>query len=250
MRLNFRRAIVVGASSGIGAALARQLVAGGAQVALVARRAGELDRVARSIAKENSGGARVYAHDVTDFDSTPQLFERIVAELGGVDLVAYAAGVMPAIDESEYSFVKERAMVDVNLLGAMAWLNLAAARFEAQRSGTLIGLSSIAGERGRRGNPAYCATKAALTTYLEALRNRLSRYGVNVVTIKPGFVDTAMTRGKPGLFWLISSERAAKISLAAARRNVGASGFVPWRWSLVALVVRLLPSFIFRRLDF
>ena len=84
-------------------------------------------------------------------------------------------------------------MVAVNLLGAMAWMEPVAARFEAARAGTLVGISSIAGVRGRRGNPAYTATKAALTTYLEALRNRCSRYGVNVVTVKPGFVDTAMT---------------------------------------------------------
>ena len=140
-------------------------------------------------------------------------------------------------------------MVEVNLLGAMAWFNLAGARFEAQRSGTLVGISSIAGERGRRGNPGYGASKAALTTYLESLRNRLSRYGVNVVTIKPGFVDTAMTRGKKGLAGMISPDRAAKKTLALARRGKSANGFVPGGWALVAAVVRTIPSFVFRRLN-
>jgi NAD(P)-dependent dehydrogenase (short-subunit alcohol dehydrogenase family) len=113
-----------------------------------------------------------------------------------------------------------------------------------------LGISSIAGERGRRGNPAYCTTKAALTTYLESLRNRCSRYGVNVVTIKPGFVDTAMTRGMKGLFWLISAEKAAKQSLALARKGKSGAAFVPSRWALVAFIVRSLPSFIFRKLNF
>jgi NAD(P)-dependent dehydrogenase (short-subunit alcohol dehydrogenase family) len=141
-------------------------------------------------------------------------------------------------------------MVEVNLLGAVAWLDLAAPYFEAQRSGTIVGISSIAGERGRRGNPVYCTSKAALTTFLESLRNRLSRYGVNVVTIKPGFVETAMTRGKQGLFWLISPAEAAEQVLALARRGSSASGFVPRRWGLVAWVVRNLPSFVFRKLNF
>jgi NAD(P)-dependent dehydrogenase (short-subunit alcohol dehydrogenase family) len=140
-------------------------------------------------------------------------------------------------------------MIEVNLLGAMAWMNLAAARFEAARGGTIVGISSIAGERGRRGNPAYCTSKAALTVYLEALRNRLARYGVNVVTIKPGFVDTAMTRGMKGLFWLVSPEQASSRSLALARRGTGASAFVPARWALVAMIIRAIPSFVFRRMN-
>jgi NAD(P)-dependent dehydrogenase (short-subunit alcohol dehydrogenase family) len=138
----------------------------------------------------------------------------------------------------------------VNLLGAMAWMNLAAARFEAARAGTIIGISSVAGERGRRGNPAYCTSKAALSTYLESLRNRCSRYGVNVVTVKPGFVDTAMTRGKQGLFWLISPDEAARQSLALAERGKSASGYVPARWAPLMAAVRQVPSLVFRRLNF
>jgi short-subunit dehydrogenase len=183
-------------------------------------------------------------------DEVPELFERIERELGGIDGLIYAAGVMPKIEESEYAFEKDRAMVTVNVLGAMAWMNQAAARFEAARAGTILGISSIAGERGRRGNPAYCATKAALSTYLESLRNRCSRYGVNVVTIKPGFVDTALTRGMKGLFWLISAEKAAKTSLSLARKGNSRAAFVPSRWALVAFIVRSLPSFIFRKLNF
>ncbi len=246
MTARLNKVVVVGASSGIGEAIARQLAQQGADVAIVARRQSELER----LAAERPGKLRPYAHDVANVDEVPELFERIERELGGIDGLIYAAGVMPKIEESEYAFEKDRAMVTVNLLGAMAWMNQAAARFEAARSGTILGISSIAGERGRRGNPAYCATKGALSTYLESLRNRCSRYGVNVVTIKPGFVDTAMTRGMKGLFWLISAEKAAKTALALARKGKSAAAFVPSRWALVAFVVRNLPSFIFRKLNF
>lgn len=227
-----------------------QLAQEGTTVALVARRQDALERVAQTIATTTRAKALVFASDATRYDDVPVLFDRICAELGGLDLIVYAAGVMPSIDEGEYDFEKDRAMIEVNVLGMMAWCNPAAARFEAQKRGTIAGISSIAGERGRRGNPAYCTSKAAATTYLESLRNRLSRYGVNVVTVKPGFVDTQMTRGKPGLFWLVSPEYVAERTVSLARRGGGPSAFVPKRWALVALIIRWIPSFLFRRLNF
>lgn len=244
--MSFDHVVIVGASSGIGAALARQLARGGANVAIVGRRQKELDEVAAA----GSGRIRAYVADTRTFDEIPHLFQRIVEDLGGLDTLVYAAGVMPRVEEGEYDFHTDQAIVDVNLLGAMAWMNLAVPRFEAARTGTVVGISSIAGERGRRKNPAYCASKAALTTYLEALRNRCSRYGVNVVTIKPGFVDTAMTRGQSGLFWLVSADEAAKQIIRLMARASSASAFVPARWGAVALVVRSIPSWVFRRLNF
>lgn len=246
----FRRAIVVGASSGIGEAIARELAAAGSRVALLGRRESELQRVVRAIRESGKGEAYAHPHDVANFAEVPELFDAIVDELDGLDMIVYAAGYMPDIAEGEYSFAKDKAVMDVNLLGAIAWMNPAAAHFEAQRRGTIAGISSIAGERGRRGNPAYCTAKSALSTYLESLRNRLARYGVNVVTIKPGFVDTAMTKGKKGLFWLISPEKAAMASMKLIRRGTGAEGFIPMRWSLVAMVVRNIPSFVFRKMNF
>lgn len=249
MSVVMTRAIVVGASSGIGAAIAKELAATGARVALVARREHELAVVATSFGDAARERTRTYTHDVTRFDDTAALFERICEDLVGLDTLVYAAGVMPKLEEGEYAFDKDRQMIEVNLLGAMAWMNLAAARFEAARAGTIVGISSIAGERGRRGNPGYCTSKAALSTYLESLRNRLARYGVNVVTIKPGFVDTAMTRGMKGLFWLVSPEKVSSQTLSLARRGGGASAFVPARWALVAMIIRAIPSFVFRRMN-
>lgn len=245
MATSFTKVIVVGGSSGIGAEMAKQLAREGASVAVLARREHELAELAAG----GGGRIRTYVHDAANVDEVPALFERIVADLGGLDTLVYAAGVLPRVEEGEYDFQKDRAMVLVNLLGAMAWMNPAAARFEAAGAGTIIGISSVAGERGRRGSPAYCTSKAALSTYLESLRNRCTRYGVNVVTIKPGYVDTAMTRGMKGLFWLISAEEAAAQSLKLARKGTSASGFVPARWSAVALALKLIPSIVFRRLS-
>ncbi len=246
MSARLSRVVVIGASSGIGAALVRRLVKDGAEVAAVARRQDLLD----ALAAELPGKVRVYVHDVEETDEVPALWQKIDGELGGIDTLVYAAGTMPEVTEGEYAFEKDRSMIVTNVLGAMAWMNPAAARFQAQKSGSIVGISSIAGERGRRGNPAYCTSKAALTTYLESLRNRCSRYGVNVVTIKPGFVESAMTAGKGKLLWMITADEAARRTVALARKGSSASGFVPRRWWLVALIVRLLPSFVFRKLNF
>lgn len=242
MALPWQHAIVVGASSGIGAAVARVLAAGGCRVALVARRATELDALAR----ETDGLA--FVHDVTAFDEVPALFQRIARELGGLDLVIYSAGVMPAIGPSEYDFTKDKAIVDVNLLGAIAWCNEAARRFERAGAGTIVGLSSVAGDRGRRGNPVYCASKAAVDTYLEALRNRLGHRGVAVVTVKPGPVATPMTEGMDRLPLLIpAADAAAQIVAAAAKRTRWA--YVPRVWRPIMFAIRNIPSVVFQRLD-
>jgi decaprenylphospho-beta-D-erythro-pentofuranosid-2-ulose 2-reductase len=247
----FKRAVVVGASSGIGRALAEQLLAAGASVALVGRNREALDQLRITNdelrIKGPNGVAFVYQHDVRSYSEVPALFQQIAHDLGGLDLIIYNSGVMYTLDEHEYSFEKDRETIEVNVLGAFAWLDEASKRFEQTKSGTIIGISSVAGDRGRRGSPAYGTSKAALATFLESLRNRLSRFGVRVVTIKPGFIDTEMTRGKPGLFWVISAEQAAKRILHAAHRGKSTT-YVPGRWWLVSFILRCIPSFIFKHL--
>lgn len=242
-----RRAVVVGASSGIGAALVRSLARAGYEVAAVARDEGRLDRLCAEVGERGPGRARPYVHDVTDAASVRPAFDRIREELGGIDVLVYSSGVMPAVREDEFDPDIDRHIVEVNVIGAMAWLDLGAAHFQAQRSGTLVGIGSVAGERGRRGNPAYCASKAALHTFLESLRNRLSRHGVRVITIKPGPVDTPMTANAPKPM-AISAEAAAEAihdAIARGREIV----YVPRRWALIMAVVRNIPSAVFRHLS-
>lgn len=251
--LNTRpRAIIIGASSGIGAALTRRLALSGYLIAAVARRKEALDELCESINARVPGDSQVvwpYVHDVTDFEAVPQLFQEIVQDLGGLDLIVYGAAVQPPLDLQEYNFAKDEAMINTNLVGAVAWLNQAAMRFERARRGQIVGISSIAGDRGRVAGPVYNASKAGLNTYLEALRNRLSRRGVTVTTIKPGFVDTRLLENAARTFWVISPEDAAnQIHTAVLRRQQ--TVYVPKRWSAVGMIIRHIPSFIFRRLSF
>jgi NAD(P)-dependent dehydrogenase (short-subunit alcohol dehydrogenase family) len=238
-----RCALVIGASSGIGAALVRRLANEGWRVAAVARREAELAALAGEFA---DGRVRTYPHDVRRADEARPLFDRIVAELGALDAVHYAAGVMPNVREDEYELVKDKEILEVNCLGATAWLDCAAHHFERRRAGQIVGISSIAGDRGRRGNPAYHASKAWLDAFLESLRNRLARYGVSVVTIKPGYIDTAMTQGRPKLFWVLSADECARRILNACRQRATVR-YVPMRWFWVAFVIKRVPSFLMTR---
>ncbi len=246
-----RRAIVLGASSGMGAALVRQLAAEGYSVAAVARRESKLKELSASCAAsaaKSGGRVVVRAHDVGQTNEVPEVFESLVRELGGLDLVIFAAGIMPKVEPEEFDTDKDLAMLGVNLAGMIAWGNPTANYFRRQRSGTLVGISSVAGDRGRRGAPVYGTTKAAMNTYLESLRNRLSESGVHVLTIKPGFVATQMTEGMDGLFWLITPEEAAAQILSAARSSAQVR-YVPRQWWGLMTVIRCIPSFLFRKLN-
>ncbi len=243
---------MVGASSGIGAAFVRQLAGEGYRVAALARRAvklAELESECAGPAAESGGAVLSRVHDVCDTGSVTALFEELVRELGGLDLLVYAAGIMPEAEPGSYDTETDLRILEVNVGGLAAWCNPTALLFQSQREGTLIGISSIAGDRGRKGHPMYGTSKAATNTFLEALRNRLAAYGAHVCTIKPGYVDTAMTEGLDGLFWVISPEEAARQSLLAARNRINVR-YVPLRWMAVGTVLRLIPSFVSRHLNF
>ena len=245
-----KKAIVVGASSGIGAALVQELAQRGVAVAALARREEMLEAVCERANRLAGTVVRAfpYPHNVTDFDDVPTLFRRIVQDLDGLDVVFYVAGIQPAVEPQEYNFDKDAAMVGVNLLGAMAWLNEAASRFEAIGKGHIVGVSSISGDRGRAAFPGYHTSKGALTIYLESLRNRLSRCGVTVTTVKPGFVQTRLLANADKSLWVISPEEAAR-QIVEAVEDKKQTVYVPGRWRWVSLVIRNIPSFLFRRLN-
>jgi decaprenylphospho-beta-D-erythro-pentofuranosid-2-ulose 2-reductase len=241
-----RRAIVVGASSGIGEALVRRLCAQGWHVVAVARREAELSALVQGITEGRAGRADLLVHDVTQVAEVAGAFAAAVDKLGGLDAIVYNAGVMPRVAIDEYDTAKDAWMVEVNVIGAMAWLNEAARLLQTQGSGVIVGVGSVAGDRGRAGQPAYNASKAALHTYLEALRNRLSGRGVRVVTIKPGPVRTAMV-GDRKMPLMVEASAAAEV-IAASIDSGALVRYVHWAWGPIMQVIRHIPSFVFRRM--
>ncbi len=243
-----RRAILIGASSGIGAALARKLAQEGWIVAVVARRTERLAQLQAEINADGITRAIAYSHDVKHYDQVPSLLRRIVADLGGLDVFVFNAGVNLPPGPERLNAETDLEMIAVNLAGAIAWLAPVANLFQEAGQGMIVGVSSVAGDRGRYANPGYNASKAGLTAYLESLRNRLSRYGVHVLTVKPGFVNTDMLRASSGPKpFTISAERAAEeIYRAIVQRKQVI--YTPPIWSWIMLVIRHIPSFLFRRL--
>lgn len=245
-----RRAILIGASKGLGAAMARRLAREGYSLALVGRSVDLLNKICNEINQANGEvHARAYIHDVREYNQVPDLLQKAITDLGGLDLFIYNSGILLPTTPTTYEPEKDCQTMEVNVLGAIAWFNAVAPFFQSLRAGQIVGISSVAGDRGRVRNPAYNASKAALSTYLEALRNRLTRHGVHVLTVKPGFMDTEMLKSSPRTFWVISPERAADdIWKAILTRQQ--TIYTPRRWGLIMLIIRHIPSGIFRRLSF
>lgn len=227
--MNFERAIVVGGTSGIGHAIVEHLRAAGTSVAVVGR---------------SASGAQSYAHDVTETHDVAELFQKITLDLGGLDLFIYASGVMPEVGIEEFNTEKDLEIMRVNVLGAIAWINEAATRFQGTRSGTILGIGSVAGDRGRAGQPAYNASKAALATYLEAVRNRLDKLGVTVVTVKPGPVQTPMTQHLTLPKAITANQAAIKILKLAHKPG---EHYLSPVHRIIFAVIRMVPGFVFRR---
>jgi short-subunit dehydrogenase len=250
MQKKWKQAVVVGSSQGIGEALVYELARQEVSVGLVSRNSEAMKQVANKAASLSASAKFLtFSHDVTNYSEVPELFQQITKDLGGIDVIIYCAGVMPDVKLDEYNFEKDKQIIEVNLLGAMAWLDEAAKRFTSVEEGTIVGIGSIAGERGRIVSPPYHTSKAAFATYLESLRNRLSRKGVKVVTIKPGLIETEMGRKSPNRLWMITPEEAARQIIHSAQRGVVVK-YVPWKWRIMSFVLHCIPSFIFRRLSF
>ena len=247
-----KKAIVIGAAGGIGAQLARRLAREEYALALLDRNEEKLRTLCEEINQAYTETRAVfYEHDVTEYNRVPDLFRRVTADLGGIDLFVYVAGTIYFPTMDEFNFTEDHRMIEVNLLGAMAWMSEVAPVFQSMRSGQIVGVSSVAGDRGRVSNPGYNTSKAGFTCYLEALRNRLTRHGVNVITVKPGMVKTDMLKlpnaPKPTLAVTAGQAADGIWNAIQKRAQVAYVGGI-WRW--VMLVLRHIPSVIFRRLSF
>jgi short-subunit dehydrogenase len=220
----------------------------GNDVVVAGRDREDLERTAADI--RIATGRRV---DAVSFDAaaleTHAAFADDIAGRTRVLNIALVFAVMPEQDEMDRDPMKAAECIEGSLTGAISILQHFALHLETMGTGTVIAFGSVAGDRGRRKNYVYGAAKAGLHAYLSGLRNRLARKGVHVMTVKPGFIDTAMTWGKPGLFLMASPEEVARACLSAAERRKNVL-YVPWFWRWIMLVIRCIPEAIFKKLDF
>jgi len=237
-----KRAIIIGATSGIGRELAVVLARNGYALGLIGRRKELLDELVRNLATQ------VFTRQI-DISQTAEAIDalgELIQEMGGVELVVISAATGHLNPELDWHF--EKATIDTNVAGFAAMANVAFRHFEGVGRGHLVGISSIAALRGGRAAPAYNASKAFVSNYLEGLRYRAAhaRQEILVTDIQPGFVDTAMAKGE-GLFWVASAEEAARQIDRAIRRKAK-HAYVTRRWRLFAWLFRVLPDAVLARL--
>jgi short-subunit dehydrogenase len=239
------KAFITGASSGIGAALARRYAAAGSVLGLAARRSEALEALARTL----PGECAVYPLDVTDAAQLERAARDFLGRFGVPDLVIANAGVSVGTSgEAIGDVARLRRVLDVNVAGLAATLAAFAPAMRAAGSGTLCGIASVAAFRGLPGAGAYSASKSAALAWLEALRAEMAGSGVAVVAICPGYVDTPLTRVNRYRmpFLLPADDAARRIARAiAARRRLAV---IPWQMALVALLLRALPAWLYERL--
>lgn len=244
-----RRTLIVGGTSAIGEQIARQLAAQGAAICLTGRDLDRLSHIAQDLGVRGATQAIIEMLDVTDVASLEALVERAAQALGGLDTLVIAAGLLP--DQTRVSMDPSllRQAFEVNALGPMVLLNAAATRFEQQGYGSLVAIGSVAGDRGRATNAVYGAAKGALEIFMSGLRQRLSQRGVQVLLVKPGFVDTPMTIDfTKGALWA-SPERVARDIVRAIEKGKSMI-YTPWFWRWIMLIIRHIPERIFVRLRF
>ena len=242
-----KRILIIGAASAIAEAVAREFAREGAALYLVARSEQRLQDIAADL--QVRGAARIgwRVMDANDGAAHEVMLAQARTLLGGIDVALIAHGTLSDQAVCQQSVERMRQEFETNALSAMALCTRLANDFETQRSGTLAVISSVAGDRGRGSNYVYGAAKAAVSVFLSGLRQRLQPAGVNVLTIKPGFVDTPMTAAFPkGPLWATPAQVGAAIHRAILARKPVL--YVPWFWWGIMAIIKAIPERIFLRL--
>ncbi|MDP3260327.1 MAG: SDR family NAD(P)-dependent oxidoreductase [Thermodesulfovibrionales bacterium] len=237
-----KKAIVIGATSGIGKELAKIFSQNDYIVGLAGRRTLLLDELKNEL--PNNSFAKYI--DVSQTAEAINQLKELIAEMEGVDIIVISSGVGYVNKDIQWSPEKET--IDVNVSGFTAMANVAIGHFLSKGSGHLVGISSISALRGDGDAPAYNASKAFVSNYLEGLRKKVAKLGlsITVTDIQPGFVDTAMAKGD-GLFWVASPQKAAQQIYNAIERKKK-HAYITKRWRLIGWLMKVMPEFIYNRI--
>jgi decaprenylphospho-beta-D-erythro-pentofuranosid-2-ulose 2-reductase len=241
------RILILGATSPIARALALRFGMEGDAVYLAARDLREAERLAADIAVRTGANVMAGAFDAADFPSHPGFMDQAITRLGGLDGVIVNFGTLGDEDGARIDPDKALAIVNQNFTGAVTLLTIAARHLEQQKSGFIIAIGSVAGERGRPKNYVYGSAKSALATFTQGLRGRLASAGIQVMTVKLGTVDTRMTWGRSSP--LIVSPEAAADSIYQAWKRGAEVVYVPWFWWPIMTIIKAIPERIFKRLS-
>lgn len=239
--------LVVGATSAMARGAAAAWAKQGQRLVLAGRDTDELSRLARDLQVRYQVRVQTARIDFDEAMDMVQWFDRLESQCGPIDGLLLAAGWMTEGEQMRRGLPGAQ-VIQRNYAGPVALLEVVADRLEARRQGFIAAIASVAGDRGRQSNYPYGAAKGALALYLAGLRNRLQPAGVHVMTVKPGFVDTRMTYGLPGLFLVAQPDAVGAHIVQACDRGVNTL-YVPGFWRLIMLIIRSVPEWLFKRLS-
>jgi decaprenylphospho-beta-D-erythro-pentofuranosid-2-ulose 2-reductase len=234
-----RKILILGATSAIARATANALAKQGDELLLAGRDVSELERIASDLSVRFDNQNHVLKFDIENSTQHKPFFQEAIQKLGDLTGVVFAIGYMNKDIEKT---------LQINFTSAVSILNVCAAYLEQQKKGFILGITSVAGDRGRQSNYIYGAAKGGLSIYLQGLRNRLFKSNVRVITIKPGFVDTAMTFGLPVLFLVAQPQIVGDVIVRSIDKNTDVL-YVPGFWRLIMFIIVHIPEKIFKRLS-
>lgn len=235
--------LIIGARSDIAKACAREYAKNGYDLYLAARNADELSAFARDVTTRTQQSVKLLELDILDYQSHQRFYDSMEEKPLGV---ISAVGYLGKQEQAQGDFEEAQKIMGTNYTGVVSLINIIANDFERRRSGFIVGISSVAGDRGRKSNYLYGSAKAAFTAYLSGLRNRLYEAQVHVLTVKPGFVATKMTEGMdlPEKLTAQPDEVASDIFQAQQKgKNVL---YTKWIWRWVMMVIKMIPEWKFK----
>ncbi|HEY6095111.1 MAG TPA: SDR family oxidoreductase [Gallionellaceae bacterium] len=238
--------LILGATSAIARGTAAALARRGHALYLASRDMDELQRSAADLQLRYGVPVRFGRFDAEATDTHPAFLQQVLAEMGELEGMVLAVGYL-GDQLAARDFKQGARVIAANFTGAVSILSECASYLEPRKQGFIIGISSVAGDRGRQSNYVYGAAKGGLSVFLQGLRNRLFHSGVRVITVKPGFVDTAMTFGLPGLF-LVASPQDVGEKIARSVTKSADVVYLPWFWRYIMLIIQHVPEPIFKRL--
>lgn len=243
-----KRVLIIGATSAIATACARIWARQGSEFFLVARNNEKLEQTASDLRARGAKTVTLYIMDATDLASHSVMLSSCMTTLKQIDIALIAHGTLPDQKACERDVGVAMQEFANNGSSVIALLTLMANQFETQHCGTLAVISSVAGDRGRPSNYLYGTAKAAVSAFCEGLRARLYKVGVHVITIKPGFVNTPMTKGVPLPAALVASPEQVALRIVSGIERKVSTLYTPGFWALIMLIICSIPQPIFKRL--
>lgn len=240
--------LIIGATSAIAEATAKLFAKEGDKLYLVARNEERLSKLSEDLKIRGANSVKHSQLDVNNFDLHEHIINKAIDALEIIDVVLITHGTLPNQNACEKTFHTTLSELNTNAISTISLLTIIANKLEQQKFGTIAVITSVAGDRGRQSNYVYGTAKGMLSIFLQGLRNRLYKYGVHVLDIKPGFVETPMTlEFNKGLIWTTPNKIAKGICHAITQKKNEI--YLPWFWRYIMAIIKFIPEAIFKRLE-